>query len=139
MLLLFTVPLTSCEVRTATDVLAEVCGDCENMPVSTVYFDGKYDENKMPAEYWELLYGFGRPEEVLSDYAVVIGSAPAVFEIHVLCAKVGCEREVIGLLENRLAMLRSNGMEDYEPSAFYRVIDNAKIERIGEHFVLKLF
>jgi len=135
LLLLFSV---SCEKCRATDKLAELCTACGEIPPIRVFFADGYDDAVLDEESAALLYGSAEYLDAAEDYAIAVTASTELFELHVIRPKSGREEEAVKLLEGRISVLRSSGMEEYDPAVYYNIIENAEPEKSDGFVILKV-
>ena len=85
-----------------------------------------------------LLYGSAEYLDAAEDYAIAVTASTELFELHVIRPKSGREEEAVKLLEGRISVLRSSGMEEYDPAVYYNIIENAEPEKSDGFVILKI-
>ena len=129
--------LTSCAKSSpsATDLLFEALDVLDTLPAYEIYYSGapEYSQSVMGKEKAELLYRDPNMTSYAESFACALGEDDAVWEIHIFVARsVGDAGFIENALEKRLDVLQNGEIYVYDPEAYERRVENAKVLRDGK-------
>lgn len=133
----------SCQNSTpsATEILFDALDSIDNLPPYEIFYSGapSYSESVLSDRDAELLYKDPNISRYAESFACALGKDDSIWEIHIFIAlSAGDAGFIENALTRRLEILQNQEIYIYDPEAYEKRVEDARVFRDGKIVVLTL-